>query len=1077
MRGLCFLLVAVLVGSVGGAIAQETPKHILKLDTGGHMALINDIAFTPDGKQLVSASNDKTIRVWDLETGETVRTIRGEIAPGNPGKIFAMALSPDGRWLAAGGWSETTHPIRLYDFQSGELVALLTGHDNVVSDLAFSPDGTHLISGSMDTTAIIWDTGSLSGAGVARRAVKHRLRGHRRDIYAVGFTPDGERAVTGSLDNDLRLWRVGDGEQLALMEGHQADVDNVAIAPDGTIASGDLSGEIRLWDGRTGGFLRVLARQLTRISSLSFGRKGLKLLSGAGTRRSGIDCHVYDTFSGGELVRYTGHDNIVLATAISPDGRWAATAGKDNNSIHIWDLDTGERRKAPDGMPLTLGAQGQSVWAVGIAEDAKTIGWGNTNEHRFSVHRRGPLQQKLALPLSSNARVSPRALEGDEAETFGTASAIHGAWSLIHRRDGDYGHNAILEIRRDGKVLATIERGSTDGFHHAAYSFTPDGQTIISGGAHGVLSAYDLEGNKRGEFIGHEGHVWAVAPSPDGRYLLSGSADQTVRLWSLETRELLVTLFHGKDGEWVMWTPEGFFTASENGAKYVGWHINQGADKEARYVTAAQVKRLFFRPDLVAAKIAGDPEGQLAEEARRLDIDRILSSGPAPKVEILTPGDGWQADDNTASVSVRISDQGGGIGTIRFFVNDRLKATARGRLMLDDRGTISREFQLASTDNTITIIASNAPDFVESEAVSVSVKVDEQTLKGVPDLYVLAIGVNTYKDRRRALEHAVSDAQVLGETLAAAGADYYRNAPHVVTLTDEEVTATSLERVFEELGDKMKARDVFVFFLAGHGKSVQGDYYFVPPSIDSFDRETILQDGFGPKQWRAWFQRIKAEKSVFIFDTCESGAASGSIFSRKTRGGDYDTAHRRLIQATGRTVLMAASDQDVAVEGYRGHGVFTYALLEAFAKADSNRNDEIEMLEVISHLKDRVPEISRELKACDARGPDEYCQRPEIDQERDPFYTLVPRYRQVLARLERQAPGPKDTIPTSATHVVLTQVQVVAGADRGDGTQMLPRGTPVRLVRKDGDRLLIAMDGQLIGYIRETPGALLKLQQ
>ena len=193
--------------------AEEEPQ--LVLDTGGHMAQIKAIAFTSDGRQLLSASHDKTIRVWDLATGKTVRTLRGEIAPGNPGKIFAMALSPDGKWLAVGGWFAPGHgikddevgTIRLYDFASGRLVALLKGHENVVFRLAFSPDGRQLISGSGDNTAIIWD--------VAARRSLHRLTGHGAEIYAVGFTPDGARVVTGSYDHELRLWRVADGGEIA----------------------------------------------------------------------------------------------------------------------------------------------------------------------------------------------------------------------------------------------------------------------------------------------------------------------------------------------------------------------------------------------------------------------------------------------------------------------------------------------------------------------------------------------------------------------------------------------------------------------------------------------------------------------------------------------------------------------------------------------------------------------------------------------------------------------------------------------------------------------------------------------
>ncbi len=134
----------------------------LMLDTGGHMASIVDLAFTPDGSQLVSASNDKTIRIWDIATGKTVRMIRGESAPGNWGTIYAMSLSPDGRWIAVGGYLSENVPIsasviRLYDFATGKLVKLLAGHKNVVHALKFSPDSKRLISGSGDKTAMIWD--------------------------------------------------------------------------------------------------------------------------------------------------------------------------------------------------------------------------------------------------------------------------------------------------------------------------------------------------------------------------------------------------------------------------------------------------------------------------------------------------------------------------------------------------------------------------------------------------------------------------------------------------------------------------------------------------------------------------------------------------------------------------------------------------------------------------------------------------------------------------------------------------------------------------------------------------------
>jgi WD40 repeat protein len=625
---------AVTLGAQPVEQARAEPKDmpILQLDTGGHMALIRSIAFTPDGKFIVSAGNDKVIRVWDWRAGKTVRTIRGQSGPGFDGKIFATALSPDGRWLAVGGWMDKSTAsvpcygdIRLFDFAKGELKALLKGHRNVVLGLAFSPDSKRLISGGSleDFSAIIWDG--------ERGTLLHRLKGHRAQIYAVSFTPDGLRTVTGSYDNTLRLWRVADGALLKEMTGHGDKVHSLAVSPkDGSIASGDRSGEIRLWDGKTGALKKVLANQGGVVGSLRFSPDGRLLLSTCDGARCHTTQRTYDAASGEELNAYSKHDDIVLASAVSPDGNLVATGGGSQFPLHVWDPKTGETK-------AVLKGAGRPGWAAGFSLDGQSVAWGSTADY-YEYHNRGPLEMALRLPGADAALTEPKLATSQES--WVRAMASFGTLSLQHRKGGGYGYDdAILDLLDDGRPSGvSIERGSADGYRHLSYRFTLDGKRIVSGGRGGFLASYGLDGKKLGEFVGHESDIWAVAPSPDGRLLVSGSDDQTVRLWNLKTRELLVTLFQGADGEWVMWTPQGYYTGSPGADKIVGWQINRGADKAADYVTAEQLRKHLNRPDIVAKAIqlASAEEAVRTSYGTEFKLSDLLAR-PAPHLRIVSP--------------------------------------------------------------------------------------------------------------------------------------------------------------------------------------------------------------------------------------------------------------------------------------------------------------------------------------------------------------------------------------------------------------------------------------------------------
>ena len=526
----------IVAGWLAAALGAEEPR--LVIDTGGHRSIMRDVMFIRDGKYLVSAGDDKVVRVWDVATGKTVRVIRGEIGDGDAGKIYAAALSPDERYLAVGGWlareSGSRDAVRIHDFAGGDVVALLEGHTSIIDALAFSRDGRLLASAGFDKTVRLWD--------VANWTTLHTLSGHRDRIFAVDLSPDGRRVVSGSDDDTLRLWDTTSGKLIREMKGHSGNVRAAVFSPDGRyIASGSDDKTVRLWDGETGEPIKKLGEQNRQIVSLAFSPDARRLVTGIGsTGAGGYDSAVFAVPSGEVVSRFSEHDNSVAATAISPDGHIAATGGGDIFPIYLWDIESGDAVRS-------LAGEGRRVWSVAFANDGGSITFGNESSYR-SLNNRGPLRRVITLRQDGAYRVALGGEVRDESR-FLRADGVHGGLSLKTRK-GPAGRDKYLQIVRGDEIVREIARDRTSGYRHNCFSFTPDGNRIVSGASNGVLTSYSVEsGEKAHDFVGHTSEVWAVAISPDGKTLVSGSADQTVRLWDMETSNNLLTVFVGADEE------------------------------------------------------------------------------------------------------------------------------------------------------------------------------------------------------------------------------------------------------------------------------------------------------------------------------------------------------------------------------------------------------------------------------------------------------------------------------------------------------------------------------------------------
>ena len=407
---------------------HSAPKVVLQIDTGAHTALVSKLAITPYGR-LVTSSTDKTIRVWNPKTGREERKILGQIGFGPYGKVHTIALSPDGKLMVSGGnlSSDTEQEwgrIRIYDFQSGELLQILKGHENVVNDLAFSPDGRWLASGSHDDTVRLWKrSGSRFTAGPV-------LRDHERQVYAVRLFEEGGRlrVVSASNDKTVRLWDTESGRQLALGR-HEDRVKYLAVGRDWIASSGD-DNTIRIWDYSLRP-LRTIHSE-TKPVGLAAHPDGQRLLVGAGSPPGNVN--IWNVHSGELLTSYTGHKNLTKAVGWLPDGT-AVSAGGNDNEIVFWDADSGrEKRRIVGG--------GRTVWASGMK--GSQLGFGSSSDY-VSHSEQGPLEHAFDF-----ARLQVTKLSKSDGSSYQRLRTHFGPLKLSHEKGGDYGYSDAVQVIKEG---------------------------------------------------------------------------------------------------------------------------------------------------------------------------------------------------------------------------------------------------------------------------------------------------------------------------------------------------------------------------------------------------------------------------------------------------------------------------------------------------------------------------------------------------------------------------------------------------------------------------------------------------
>jgi WD40 repeat protein len=889
----------------------ELPTEpILRIETGQHGAMINRIDTDAANRFAVTASDDKTVRVWSLPEGRPLRVLRLPINEGNIGKAYAVAISPDGNTVAVGGCTGTAvhHNIFLFDRASGELKQRLRDLPNVVLHLAYSPDGRRLAAslwgkhgvrvfdagkdyrplpsdtqyGDASYSATFDRTGGLvtsSDDGFVRLYAADRYEtpiarfegpGHRP--FSAVFSPDGTRVAAGYTDsNDVVVLSGADLKQLFKPKtagGANRGFNKVGWSEDGRfLYAGGVWGsddvrQVRRWsDGGRGAFVDIPSAPNTIMQIL-------------GLRKTG-----------GMLFAST--DNFGL---IQADARAVSL-----QSLGVIDL--ASRRG-----PLRISENGETV-QVDSRDPRHT--------YRFALSQRqidvDPAAD-VALLASSTAAPGLSVTNWENS----TAPAVNGTpLKLIPR-----------ETSRSRALVPATE-------HFVL-------------GTDWSLRLFDRNGHEVWPARPSPGTAWHVNVTADGRLIVAAFDDGTIRWFRVSDGEEVLALFIHPDGsKWIAWTPQGYYDASLGADELIGWHINHGYDRAPDFYPVSQFRDRYYRPDVIQ-RVLKTPNLDVAEAVREADqaTGRAMPKAApvisllTPAVEIHDPKDPALKDRTDLQLTYTVQLPSAN-DTLRVeALIDGVKLAADDHPLVDkgDKRAGMLNLAIPRRDSIVSVIAYN--DNGASMPASVHVQWTGPATEPKLTLYVLAIGISSYKEAKLRLKFAAKDADdFLALAKAQAGGLYEKVIPYPQheSLRDQDAKR---EAILDALDWIMRAvtntNDVAMVFLSGHGITTPDRHYrFLPYD---YDPSRIERTTISDSELQDYLTKIGGKK-IFFFDTCYS--------ANVLRGRGADTrpdvdkfANELKAAENGIVVFASSTGNQLSLERDEwNNGAFTKAVVEGMRGA------------------------------------------------------------------------------------------------------------------------------------------------
>jgi Caspase domain/WD domain, G-beta repeat len=921
-------------------------RPFLRIETGMHTSIIHRIGVDAACRLLATASDDKTVRIWSLPDGKLQRVVRLPIADGHAGKVNATALSPDGRWLVAGGWDAAfdkigKHSLAIVDLSSGA-IRRFGAFDHVITSTAFSADGRRVAVGLYGKNGVrVFD--STTGT------VLFSDPDYGGSVYGLAFGPDGA-LLASSYDGQLRRYP-SDFKSIAKRAAPGGrEPFGVAIDPSGRhLAVGYAHQNTAVWilDARS---LAPLAKAQTddlrdgNFESVAWSPDGATLVSGG---------HAHAQFAQGEegqrvllrrfdaTGRRQGADiNVSFGSieAIQPCGEGFAFAAADPG----FGLVSRQGVATVLQVPRTADMRDKRGSAFAASADASSVRFG------LAEREENPVVFDLAAASLTD---SP-----NPASEFAPA-----------RVDGlpitDWKNNLAPKFNGMKLALDNYEMSR-------ALGIRPDPSGFVLG-ADFYVRAYDAEGVQLWRRAA-PGAASGVDFSASGEVVVVAYDDGMIRWlrWS-DGEELLALFVEPQSRKWVAWTPSGYYMASAGGEDLIGWHVNRGWNQEADFFPASQFRAQYNRPDIVRLVLQTRDEAEAVRQANKTS-ERSVPARPVaaalpPVVTIQSPPDGSHFSGESVEIAYSLrSSTGQPI--------DRLDVLADGQPVrtIGFERTGPRESEGRATvalprQNTALFLIAHSGDLTSAP---VSVKLTYDGPKPIdmsdtrPKLYALLVGVTRYKKPEYdTLQFPAHDADELAKTLQAQKGGLYSDVQVKIiddpTRSDTDPTQPNVFEGMEWLKHSATDHDLSIVFLAGHGFQETKDRFWFLTREGDTDR--LRATAIFKNDLLDYVSSVPGKK-ILLIDACHAGAAL-TANARDVESVDMNTIVNDFSTVGAGVVVYGASmGKETSEEDAKwdGHGAFTKALIEAIGegKATSDPKRPITTELLAYYVAERVKELT-----------------------------------------------------------------------------------------------------------------------